>query len=88
MKINIPIDWIMGHLRYGHLEGEVNFTTEEENEFKSLLLAYRNEVPLTEDEEEKLEDYKEWVRDSCSIVIDDYEIDDYGDIEWGYLIEE
>ena len=88
MKINIPIDWIMGHLRYGHLEGEVDMDPDAEKEFKKLLKKEIDDEPMTKEEWEKLDDYKEWIRDNCSIVIDDYEIDDYGDIEWGYLIEE
>ncbi len=87
MKINIPIDWISGHLRYGHLEGKVDMDLEAEKEFKKLLQAEVDYKPLTREEYEILEDYKEWIRDNCSIIIDDYRIDDCGAIMWEELLD-
>ena len=85
MKINIPIDWIRGYLRYGHFEGEIDIDPEAEKELKELIKkdVHHN---LSEEESDKLEDYKEWIRDECSIVIDDYDIEEYGDIEWDALL--
>jgi len=32
--IEYPVDWIAGHLRYGHKEGEIELTEEEYTKFK------------------------------------------------------
>jgi hypothetical protein len=59
-----PVDYVIGHLRYGHFEAEI-------------------EIP-----EDKLND-KDWileaVREAGDLVIDDYEVDDYGDISIGEM---
>ena len=55
------IDYIVGHLRYGHFE--LNLTDEEYSEF----------ISLSKEEQEN------WVRDG-ELIIDDYRVDDYGDI--------
>lgn len=55
------IDYIQGHIRYGHFELEL--TDKEYDEFQTL------------DEDAKIE----WVRDG-ELIIDDYRINDYGDI--------
>lgn len=85
MKINVPIDYLRGYLRYGHLEGEVNMSSEEEKEFKTLL-AKELEYEITKKEEEKLEEYKELIMENCEIVVDDYDIEDYGEFEWSEII--
>lgn len=55
-----PVDYVVGHLRYGHFEGEI-------------------EIP-----DDKLTD-KDWIRqairEDCELLVDDWEIDDYGSIE-------
>lgn len=57
-----PVDYVIGHLRYGHFEAEI-------------------EIP-----DDKLND-KEWilemVREEGELIIDDFEVDGYGDIELG-----
>ena len=57
-----PVDYVIGHLRYGHFEAEI-------------------EIP-----DDKLDD-EEWileaVRDAGELIIDDFEVDGYGDIELG-----
>lgn len=55
------IDYIVGHLRYGHFE--LNLTDEE----------YLKFISLSKEEQEN------WVRDG-ELIIDDYRVDDYGDI--------
>ena len=88
MKIYMDIGYMVGHLRYGHCEGYVDMTKEEEEEFQTLL---RKEIVkgenLTEEEENKLYDYKERILEHSHFVVDDYELDDYGDFEWSDLLD-
>jgi len=58
-KVTIPVDYVMGHLRYGHLEGVIEADSVED--IKNM-------------------DYDE-IRDYLDLVVDDYEIDDYGDAD-------
>ena len=55
-----PVDYLIGHLRYGHFEGEI-------------------EIP-----DNKLND-KEWIieaiREEGDLLVDDWEVDGYGDIQ-------
>ena len=57
-----PVDYVIGHLRYGHFEAEI-------------------EIP-----DDKLND-EEWilhmVREEGEFIIDDFEVDGYGDVELG-----
>lgn len=53
------IDYISGHLRYGHYELEMD-----EETFKNL----------------SKEDLKELINDRGELIVDDYEIEDHGDI--------
>lgn len=63
VKINIPLDYVIGHLRYGHKEGILEFTEEEFKKFK--------EDPIDFIEEEDL-------LYNLKIIIDDYDVDDWG----------
>ena len=68
-KVYADVDYVMGHLRYGHLEGTIECESVEK--LKELLkdkYFYRN----------------------LEIVVDDYSVEDYGDIgEYEYeLIDE
>lgn len=65
LKISIPLEYIVGHLRYGHIEGEMS---------EEVFKKYQKGEDIDLDD---LEDY--------SIIVDDYEMDDYGEIEWDYL---
>ena len=85
MKVHLPVGYVMGYLRYGHFEGEVPFTKEEEEDFKKLLEI--DEGELTEEECDKLEHYKDMVDGYCELVIDDVDIEGYGDIEWKDLFK-
>lgn len=66
-KVEIPLEYVQGHLRYGHLEAEIEAKTEEE----AKTLA------------------KEWAEDGdMSIEVDDYSIDDIGDVDYENMIIE
>lgn len=58
--ISYPVDWIMGHLRYGHMEGNIEMTDEEFEEFKKdpaeWLKGKDNDLDLLVDDY-KVEDY-------------------------------
>lgn len=63
VKFNIPLDYVMGHLRYGHKEGILEFT---EEEFERLKKDPMNFI----DEEDILSDLE--------LIVDDYRIEDWG----------
>ena len=64
IKFNIPLEYVAGHLRYGHMEGTLDLT---EEEFKEL-------------EEDPLEfiDSND-ILDDLELIIDDYRIEDWGE---------
>lgn len=64
--IDAPLDYVAGHLRYGHLEGIVKMTDEEFERFKEdpINFIYDNEYEY----------------DGLDLVIDDFEVDDRGSI--------
>ena len=67
-KVTANVDYVMGHLRYGHLEGIIEAKSEEK--LKEML---------------KDPD----VRYDLELVVDDYEVDDYGNIsEFEYEVLE
>lgn len=76
------MDYIRGYLRYGHREGEINFTEEEEKEFKELLKKELVGEELTNEEYDKLEGYKYEIEEQTSIIVDDFDIEDYGEYHW------
>jgi hypothetical protein len=57
-----PIDYVIGHLRYGHFEAEIEIPDDKLND-KGWIL--------------------EMVREEGELIIDDFEVDGYGDIELG-----
>lgn len=63
-KIDAPVDYVMGHLKYGHYEGEVEIPEEDEENFKQSPLDYLNNNDLIESLDFKV----------------DVEIEDCGDI--------
>lgn len=87
MKIFMYMDYLCGRLRYGHLEGEIEFTEEEEKDFKTLLKKELNKEEITEEELDRLDGYKEDIRDCSTVVVDDWRIDDYGDYHWEELLD-
>ena len=88
MKVFMYMDYIRGHFRYGHLEGDVDFTEEEEKDFKSLLKKQINKDILTEEELDRLVGYKEIIKDETTVIIDDWRVDDCGDYHWEELLED
>ena len=87
MKIWMDVDEIDAYARYGHLEGEVNFSAEGEKDFQILLKKENNGEELTEEEQERLENYKLDIEDSYCLVIDDWEINYWNGINWSDLLE-
>ena len=87
MKIWMDIDEINGYARFGHLEGEVDFSEEEEKDFQTLLKKEDRNEELTEEEQERLDKYKNDVEESCYPVIDDWEIDRWDGLNWSDLLE-
>jgi hypothetical protein len=59
-KISIPLEYIMGHLRYGHLEYEVDADTFEE----------------------AMERIMDGLEDDYELIVDDWEVSDYGDVDY------
>jgi hypothetical protein len=88
MKIYMDMDYIVGRLRYGHLEGEIDFTKEQEKDFKTLLKKELNKEEITEEELDRLDGYKEDIRGCSEIIVDDWRIDDCGDYHWEELLED
>ena len=88
MKVFMYMDYIRGYLRYGHREGNVDFTEEEEKDFKNLLKRWINKDVLTEEELDRLDGYKEIIKDETTIILDDWRIEDCGDYHWEELLED
>ena len=65
VKFNIPLEYVMGYLRYGHKEGILELT---EEEFKEL-----QEDPLDFI-------YNQDILCDLDLVIDDYRVEDYGGV--------
>ncbi len=87
MEIWADVDEIKGRVRYGHIEGEVNFSKEEEKDFQTLLKKEIEYEKLTEEEQERLDNYKIDIKESCGLVIDDWDIDYWTGIDWNDLLE-
>lgn len=87
MKIWMNVDEINGYARYGHLEGVVDFSEEEKEDFQTLLKKEDNNEELTEEEQERLENYKTDIEESCFLVVDDWEINFWNGIDWSDLLE-
>lgn len=62
MKITAQVDYVSGHLRYGHFEATV--PADEIETFNNMTA----------------EEKKEYIRDIGELIVDDYEVDDWGDI--------
>lgn len=63
VKFDIPLDYVMGYLRYGHKEGIIKLTKEELEELKKNPLDFIDKNDILSDLE---------------LVIDDYRAEDYG----------
>jgi len=82
MNINMELDYIAGTVKDAHLGGTVRFSEEEEKEFKELLKKDLDDEPLTEEENDRLDNYKEEIIANCELIIDWYDIDLMGDYHW------
>ncbi len=72
VKFDIPLDYIIGHLRYGHKEGILEFT---EEEFERLKKDPMNFID------------KEDILSNLELIVDDYRIEDWGSpIEVNYEV--
>ena len=64
--INAPVEYITGHISYGHYEGEVELTDEEFEEFKENPDKAFYHLDLT---------------DSLDLLVDDFSISGIGSID-------
>lgn len=63
VKFNVPLEYVFGHLRYGHKEGVVELTEEEFQRLKKDSMKFLDEEDLLYD---------------LDLIIDDYRIEDWG----------
>ena len=87
MEIYMDTMYPRGEISEAHLEGEIDFTEEEEKDFKALLQKDVDGEELTEEEFERYEKYKEDIRNECQIVIDDFYVNDFGTFVWKDLLD-
>lgn len=66
VKFNIPLEYVIGHLRYGHKEGVLELTAEE---FERLQKNPKEFI------------YEKEILHELDLIIDDYCVDDYGGID-------
>ena len=66
-KVSVLLDYVLGHLRYGHLEGEIELTDEEVEMIKNGTMSLHE------------------FDDELELVIDEYEVEDCGDIDLSSL---
>jgi len=66
VKFNIPLEYVTGHLRYGHKEGVLELTAEEFERLQKDPEAFV---------------YEEEILPDLDLVIDDYSVEDYGGID-------
>ena len=64
-KIDIPVGWVAGYLKYGHFEGTVELTDEELKEIKSGSITPKDVAYECD----------------LDLIIDEYEVNDYGGLE-------
>lgn len=64
----IPVNYVFGHLRYGHME-----VTLEDEDYQRFLNASDKEKENILDEND------------ASLVVDDYEVDDYGELDFNHI---
>lgn len=63
VKFDIPLDYVMGHLRYGHKEGILELTEEEFERLKKDPMDFIDE---------------EDILSNLELIIDSYRIEDWG----------
>lgn len=62
--VTVPVDYVAGHLRYGHFEAEIEIPDDKLNDEDWIIKA---------------------VRDEGELIVDDYEVDGYGDCTLGEM---
>lgn len=65
--IDAPLEYVAGHLRYGHLEGTITITDEEFEKFKENPIDFLYDNEYT---------------DELDLLVDDWEVDDRGPIDY------
>lgn len=68
--IDASLEYVIGHLRYGHLEGVIEVPDEEFEKFKENPIDFLNDNEYT---------------DELDLLIDDWRVDDRGpinNVEW------
>lgn len=83
----MDVDYIAGYLRGGYREGEIDFSEEEERDFKQLLRKELNHEEITEAELDRLECYKEDIQEHSWIEVDDFRIEQCGEPIWEDLLD-
>lgn len=78
--VNYPVDWVQGHLRYGHKEGTLKMTEEEFEKFKSNPADFikQNELQYYFDlfvDDWRIEDYDDDIRDVNFLIVEEDEED-------------
>ena len=66
VAITVDLDYVVGHLRYGHKEGTIKLTDDEFKEFEKNPTEFINKYDILSE---------------LDFFIDDYEIDSYGPID-------
>lgn len=66
VKFNISLEYVIGHLRYGHKEGILELTAEE---FERLQKNPKEFI------------YEEEILHDLDLIIDNYSVEDYGGID-------
>lgn len=64
--IDAPLEYVAGHLRYGHLEGTIEIPDEEFEKFKENPIDFLYDNEYT---------------DELDLLVDDWEVDDRGPID-------
>lgn len=64
--IDAPLEYVAGHLRYGHLEGTITITDEEFEKFKENPIDFLYDNEYT---------------DELDLLVDDWGVDDRGPID-------
>ena len=65
IKFDIPLEYLIGHIRYGHREGIIELTKEEFEELKKDPINFIYSYDILYD---------------LDLIVDDYRIDDCGPI--------
>lgn len=73
ISVRIDYDWLYGHLKYGHREGILELEDEDYEEFKKDPETFLHETGAYHD---------------LKFVLDDYDLEDWGESEITYCEED